>query len=317
MKAYLIKRLLQLIFLLAAVATIVFFLVHFIPGDPAAFILGEFASTEDINRLHHQLNLDKPLAYQYIKFIKNLSDGSLGESLYDGHSVSQSILAVLPYTIYLSLAAMSLALLVSFPLGIWAAWRENTFSDAAVTLFSAIGLAIPNFFLGPLLIVLFSVKLKWLPVSGTEGLKSIVLPALTLATSMCALLTRIIKTSLATEQKKPYVLLAQAKGLSSYEILRHFLLKNAMIPIVTTVGLQLGALLTGTVITETVFSRPGIGSLLMTAIHRRDYPMVQGIVVFITFVYLLFSFLVDMSYFFLDPRIGYEIKNKHYKQTNV
>jgi peptide/nickel transport system permease protein len=302
----LLNRFFLLLFLLLAVATAVFFLLHIIPGDPAAGILGEGANSMDLQRMRSRLNLDKPLIHQYLDFLGNLVNFSFGKSLFDGRSVMASILSVLPNTIYLALVAMVLALVFSFPLGAWAAFKENTAVDASVTLISSIGLAIPNFLLGPLLIIFFAVQLSWFPVSGTGGIEFIVLPAVTLAASMSAFLTRIIKTSISTELKKPYVLLARAKGLSEFQVFKNHLLKNSMGPIVTTIGLQLGALLTGTVITETVFSWQGIGSLLVTAIQRRDYPMIQGIIVFITFVYLVLSFLVDISYYIIDPRIRYD-----------
>ncbi len=308
MKAYIFKRSLLLIFLLVTVSSLVFFLVRWVPGDPAVSVLGPGASKEDIEHLHRELNLDKPLHYQYLDYTKNLANLSLGRSLSNNRKVMDNILGVLPHTLYLALASMFLALIISFPLGTLAAFKENTIVEASITLLSAAAAAIPNFFLGPLLIILFSIKLGWLPVSGAESLKHIILPVLTLGASMSALLTRIIKSAVGTELKKPYVLLARAKGLTEGHIFRKHLLKNALIPIVTTIGLQFGALLTGTIITETIFSWPGIGSLLINSIKQRDYPMIQGIMVFITAVYLVLNFLVDLSYFFIDPRIKHELK---------
>lgn len=312
MRNYILKRFLLLLFLLVTVSSLVFFLVHLVPGDPVLTILGEGASIEDIERVKQELNLDKPIIQQYLDFTKNLADLSFGKSLFTNRAVSRSILIYLPNTLYLALAAMLLALVISFPPGVWAALKGDTHRavDASVTFLSSVGLAIPNFFLGPLLIIIFSLELGWLPVSGSEGVEYIILPAVTLAASMSAFLTRIIRNSVSMELQKPYVLLARAKGLTEFQIFRKHLLKNAMIPIMTVIGLQLGALLTGTIITETIFSWQGIGSLLVTSIHRRDYPMVQGIIVFITFVYLILSFLVDLSYFFFDPRTRHEIKNQ-------
>lgn len=318
MKKYIYKRTLLLLFLLIAVSTVVFFLIHFIPGDPVVGILGEGASSEDINRLRQDLNLDKPLLHRYLDFSKNLFNLSFGKSLFNRQTVIRNILTVLPNTLYLALASMVLALIISFPLGTWAAIKGDTHTavDTSVTLVSSVGLAIPNFVLGPLLIIIFSIKLGWFPVSGSQGFACIILPALTLGTSMSAFLTRIIRTSVGTELKKPYVLLARAKGLTGFQIFKKHLLKNALIPIVTTIGLQMGALLTGAIITETIFSWHGIGSLLVTAIKQRDYPMVQGIIVFMTFVYLILSFLVDLSYFLIDPRIRhqYQYQQKHQYQ---
>lgn len=308
MKRYIIKRLLLLVFLLCAVSTVVFFLVHLIPGDPVISILGEGADTEDVQRLRRELNLDKSPWDQYLDFNKNLLDLSFGKSLFNGKPVIRVILVYLPNTLYLAFAALLPALLISLPLGALAAFKENTAVDAVVTVTSSTGMAVPNFFLGPLLIFFFSVKLGLLPVSGSEGFKYILLPALTLGTSMSAFLTRIVRVSVCTELKKPYVLLARAKGLSETKLFFNHVFKNSMIPVVTTAGLQLGALLTGAIVTETIFSWQGIGTLLITSVHRRDYPMLQGLIVFITFLYLFINFLVDLSYFFLDPRIRHELK---------
>lgn len=307
---YIIKRILLLVFLLCAVSTMIFFLIHLIPGDPATIILGEGANIEDVQRTRRDLNLDKPLIDQYIDFNKNLLNLSFGKSIHNNKNVIRNILTYLPNTVCLAIASMTLALMISFPLGAWAAFRENKPVDSFITFISSFGLAIPNFFLGPMLIIIFSIKLGLLPVSGSEGFKYMVLPALTLGTSMSAFLTRIIRVSIGTELKKSYVVLARAKGLNETKIFVKHLLKNSMIPIVTTIGLQLGTLLTGTIVTETIFSWHGIGILLITSIKRRDFPMVQGLIVFITFVYLIINFLVDISYFILDPKIRHEIKNK-------
>jgi len=278
------------------------------PGDPVLHILGHGADKQDIQRIHRDLNLDKPLISQYFDFLRSLADLSFGKSISNRNSVMQNILPVLPNTIYLAVISMLLGLTISFPLGILAAFNENKSADISITFLSSVALAIPNFFLGPLLIILFSIKLGCLPVSGSESFKHIILPALTLGTSLSAILTRIIKTAVSVELKKPYILLAMAKGLSRWQIFYRHLLKNALIPIVTTTNLQLGTLLTGAIITETVFSWHGIGILLVNAVRQRDYPMLQGIIVFITFIYLALNFLADISYFFIDPRIRYELK---------
>lgn len=302
MKSYIIKRTVLLLFLLFVVATLVFFLVHLIPGDPVTTLLGEGAKTEDVERLRRELNLHKPLLSQYVDFTRGLFDLSFGQSLFNHREVMANIMIYLPNTVYLAIAAVTIALSISFPLGALAAFKENHFIDSWVTFVSSAGLAVPNFVLGPLFIMLFSIRLGWFPVSGCDGLKHIVLPALTLGASMSAFLTRIIKASISQELTKPYVLLVRAKGLSGFRLFKNHILKNALIPIVTTVGMQFGALLTGAIITETVFSWQGIGVLLIESIGRRDYPMIQGLIVFITFVYLIIHFLVDLSYFALDPK---------------
>jgi peptide/nickel transport system permease protein len=306
---YLFKRFFLFLFLLICVATLVFLLLHVVPGDPAISVLGADASQEDIQRIRQHLNLDRPFFQQYIHFLEEQIHLRFGESLIDGSPVGESIFRVLPNTVYLAFFAMGLALLISFPLGVWAAFKEHSVYDASVTLISSLGVAVPNFFLGPLLIIFFSIKLGWLPVSGTGGFRHVILPGLTLATSMSALLTRIIKTSVAAELKKPYILLARAKGISGLQLFKNHLFKNALIPIITTVGLQFGALLSGTVITETVFSWQGIGYLLVNAIRQRNYPMVQGIIILVTCFYLLLSFLVDISYFTIDPRIRHNMRH--------
>jgi peptide/nickel transport system permease protein len=306
-KKYILNRFLLFLFLLAAVPTLVFFLVHAIPGDPVVGILGEGASAGDVQRLRRELNLDKPVFYQYLDFVGSLFDFTLGRSIFNRQPVVQNILLYLPNTLYLAFVSLVWALLISFPLAAWAAFKGASLpaAETSVTLLSSAGLAVPNFFLGPLLIIIFSIKLGWLPTSGSGGPAHVVLPALTLAISSAAFLVRIIRRALAAELEKPYVLLARAKGLSDWRIFRNHVLKNSMVPVVTVTGLQMGALLTGTIITETVFSWQGIGGLLVTSIRQRDYPMVQGIVVFIAFIYLSLSFLVDVSYFFLDPAVRY------------
>jgi peptide/nickel transport system permease protein len=307
LRGYIVKRLLILMFLLWAVGCVAFFLIHVIPGDPVIGILGEGENVEDMERIRRELNLDKPLLAQYLDFNRNLLDLSLGTSLYNRRQVIDNIVTYLPNTAFLALAAMLIALLLSFPLGTAAAFKKKSGFESAVIFFSAAGQAIPNFFLGPLLILLFSIQFGWLPVSGSEGMRYLVLPALTLGTSMTAFLTRIIRTAVGTELQKPYVLLARAKGLSELKIFFRHVLKNAMIPIITAMGMQFGFLLTGAIVTETIFSWQGIGVLLIQSVYRRDYPMVQGLVVFMSAVYLMVNFLVDVSYFLLDPRIKNEV----------
>jgi len=305
MTGYVLKKILQLILLIFAAASLIFFLLQLIPGDPVVQILGEGANVEDMQRLRQELRLDRPLWTQYGNFLSDLGNLSFGRSLFDRKPVIQTIGKYLPNTIYLALAALTIALAISFPLGVLAASRENGPIDVAVTIFTSLGLAIPHFVLGLLFILLFSVGLGWLPVSGSGTLKHLILPALTLGLSMSAFLTRLVKASVSQEMKKPYVLLARAKGLTAGRIFWRHILKNAMIPLVTAIGLHLALLLSGAIITETLFSWQGIGILLIKSIQRRDFPMTQGLVAFITLVYLLVHFLVDLSYPVLDPRIRY------------
>lgn len=310
MKNYIAKRLSMLLFLLWGASTVSFFLVHLIPGDPVISILGEGENQADMDRIRRELNLDKPLLEQYWQFNRNLFNLSLGRSMFNRREVTANIITYLPNTVYLAVASMLIALLISFPLGTGAAFRENSVFDSAVTFLSAAGMAVPNFFLGPLLVLLFSIKWGLLPVSGSEGIRHLVLPALTLGTSMTAFLTRIIRTAVGSELKKPYILLARAKGLSETGIFFKHILKNAMIPIITTMGMQFGLLLTGAIVTETIFSWQGIGILLIQSVNRRDYPMVQGLIVFMSLAYLVVNFLVDLSYSLLDPRIRHDIRKR-------
>ena len=270
--------------------------------------MGEGANQADIQRIRSELNLDQPLWRQYLDYNSRLLRLDFGRSIFNSQEVSRNIALVLPNTVILALAAMLLGIMISIPAGAWAAFRENSAWDSLVTFLTSCGLAVPNFLLGPLLVILFSIKLGLLPVSGSETAAHLVLPAMTLGLSLSAFLTRIVKTAVASELRSPYVMLARAKGLNEKQVFFGHILRNAMIPIITTIGLQFGALLTGAIVTETIFSWQGIGILLITAIHRRDYPMVQGVIIFVAFVYLLVNFLVDLTYFIVQPRIRHEIK---------
>jgi peptide/nickel transport system permease protein len=306
MKVWLLKKVGTFFIFLWAVGSFIFFLVHTIPGDPVVSMLGKMPGSEDVRRLQRALKLDRPLAEQYAYFIKKLLCLDLGESIIDRKPVVSSIMKYFPNTAILASAAMLLAGLIALPLGILAALKKNGIWYMLSMIFSTIGLAIPGFLLGILLIILFSVQLKFLPISGSGGFEFLVLPAVTLAISLSAFLTRMIHTAVAGELRQPYVLLAQAKGLSEFHIFTRHVLKNAMIPIITIMGLQLGALLSGTIIIENVFSWPGIGTLLITAIRQRDFPMIQGVALFMAALYLMLNLLVDLSYPLINPRIRHD-----------
>ena len=306
MTAWLLKKAALLLLFLWAAGSLTFFLVQTVPGDPLLAILGQSPHSADIQRLRDSLELDRPLVLRYVHFIRKMSVLDLGESLIDRKPVLGSILKHLPNTIALTLAATGISILIAFPLGIMAAFKKGGTWEALAMFFSAIGLAVPGFLLGILLTIAFSVEWKLLPVSGSGSAKFLVLPALTLGISLSAFLTRMIRTVLNGELQQPYVLLARAKGLSRSQIYRHHVLKNALIPIVTMIGLQLGALLSGAIIVESVFSWPGLGTLLITAIRQRDFPMIQGTVLFMAVLYLLLNFLVDRSYPLIDPRIKHD-----------
>jgi len=306
MKALLLKKVGTFFIFLWAAGSLIFFLVHTIPGDPVVSMLGKMPRSEDVRRLQRALKLDRPLAEQYAHFIKKLLFLDLGESIIDRKPVVSTIMKYFPNTAILTFAAMTLAMLIAFPLGILTALKKNSIWYALNMILSAIGLAIPGFLLGILLIILFSVQLKFLPISGSGGFEFLILPAATLAISLSAFLTRMIHTAVAGELSQPYVLLAQSKGLSEFHIFFRHVLKNAMIPIIIIMGLQLGALLSGTIVIESVFSWPGIGTLLITAIRQRDFPMIQGVALFLAALYFLLNLLVDLSYPFINPRIRHD-----------
>lgn len=305
MLPYLARRLLLTIPVLLGVATLVFALIHFIPGDPARAILGEVASEADIAQLRQQLGLDRPLAAQYLAFLGGLARADLGTSLRTGTPVAGQILERLPATFELALAAIVVALTLALPLGIAAAVWRGTFVDHAAMIVALAGVSMPNFWLGPLLAIVFGVELGWFPVAGRGGLEHLALPAVSLGAALAAVLARMTRATLAEQLLEPYVLAARARGISrARAVLRHAL-RNSLIPIVTLAGLQIGAVLTGAVITETIFAWPGIGRLLVQSIGFRDYPMVQGCILLIAITYVGVNIVVDLVYGVLDPRIRY------------
>jgi len=303
---FLARRLALTIPVLLGVATLVFSLIHLIPGDPAQAMLGETALQADVEELRRRLGLDKPLLEQYGAFLTGLARGDLGTSLRTGAPVTGQILERMPATMQLAGAAMLVAICFSIPLGIAAAvWRGTPIDHAAMTL-SLTGVSIPNFWLGPLLAIIFAVELGWLPVSGRGTLQHMVLPAVSLGAALAANLARMTRATLLEELREPYVLAARARGASrSRAVLKHAF-RNSLIPVVTLLGLQFGAVLTGAVITETIFAWPGIGRLLIQSIGFRDYPLVQGCILLIAVTYVGVNLLTDLVYGVLDPRIRYE-----------
>ncbi len=288
------------------VATLVFSLIHLIPGDPAQSMLGESAAPSDVEDLRHRLGLDEPLIVQYGAFLKGLVSGDLGVSLRTGEPVTSQLAERMPATFELALAAMIVAIAISIPLGVAAAvWRGTAVDHAAMTLALA-GISIPNFWLGPLLAIVFGVELGWLPVSGRGGLDHLVLPALSLGAALAAILARMTRATVLEELREPYVLAARARGASRIRAVFCHAFRNSLIPVITLVGLQFGAVLTGAVITETIFSWPGIGRLLIQSIGFRDYPLVQGCILLIAVTYVGVNLITDLVYGFVDPRIRYE-----------
>ena len=306
MRRYVLRRIGLLVPVVLGVVTMVFLIVHLIPGDPVEIMLGEQALAVDKEALRHEMGLDKPLHLQYVAFLKGLVRGDLGQSLHTKQPVLTSIARRLPATIELAAAAMAVALLLAIPLGLLAAYKKDSLVDQGSMLFALLGISMPNFWLGPLLIIVFSLKLGWFPVSGRGSLAHVVLPAITLGTAMAAILTRMTRASMLDVIQSDYITTARAKGVrESLVVLKHAF-RNALIPVVTIVGLQIGGLLAGSIITETIFAWPGIGRLTIQAINARDYPLVQGCVLIIALGYVLVNFATDLLYGLIDPRIRYE-----------
>jgi peptide/nickel transport system permease protein len=303
MLSFAVRRLLQLIPVLWGVGTLVFLLLHLVPGDPVEIMLGENALPAAREALRADLNLDKPLAQQYLLFWENLAHGNMGESLISRKPVSALILERIPATISLTLVTLAWVLLLAVPLGVVAAAYRRTLFDRAALLFSIFGVSLPNFWIGPLLVLGFSVHLGWLPVSEREGAASYVLPSITLGLGLAAVLARMTRSTMAESLNKDYITTAKAKGLSSLVVYGKHALKNALIPVITLLGLQLGGLLAGTLITETIFDWPGLGELIYRAIQSRDFPLVQGCVLVIAFTYVLVNALADVAYSLANPRI--------------
>jgi ABC-type dipeptide/oligopeptide/nickel transport system permease component len=306
MSRYLLRRFVLTVPVLLGVATLVFALIHLVPGDPAQAMLGDAASAEDVARLRANLGLDRPLLTQYGAFLRGVARGDLGNSFRTGQPVTREIARRLGETGILALSAMAVAIAVAIPLGIVAAVFRGRFADHAAMTLALAGISIPSFWLGPLLAILFAVKLGWLPVSGAGTPWHLILPSVTLGTALAAILARMTRSSVIEELRELYVLAARARGLSrARAVLRHAF-RNSLIPVVTIIGLQFGAVLTGTIITETIFAWPGIGRLLITAINTRDYPLVQGCILFIATIYVAMNLITDLTYGFLDPRIRFE-----------
>lgn len=306
MLRYLIRRLLLTIPVLLGVATLVFSLIHLVPGDPAQAMLGDGASPQDIAELRQNLGLDEPLLDQYVTFLRHAITGDLGRSFRTGQPVTAMIVERVPATAELALAAMIVAILIAIPLGVVAAVWRGTAADYGAMTFALAGVSIPNFWLGPLLAIVFAVELGWLPVSGRGTLAHLILPAFSLGLALAAILARMTRASLLDELRELYVRAARARGVSRTLAVTAHALRNSMVPLLTIVALQFGAVLTGAVITETIFAWPGIGRLLIQSIGFRDYPMVQGCILMIAVTYVTVNLITDLLYGVLDPRIRLE-----------
>ena len=299
----LITRVLYTLPVLWLVVSVVFLLIHIVPGDPIQQMLGEGAPASDIAATRHAYGLDIPLGQQYLRYWKGVVHGDLGPSIRYSEGVSQLIAQRYPFTLQLTLASLFVAILISIPAGVRSAQRRGRWDDKLLSVVSLFGLSFPNFALGPILILFFAIKLGWLPVSGTGTLAHLVLPAITMGAAMAAILTRMVRTSMLEELGQDYIRTARAKGLSERAVVYRHALRNAMLPVLTVIGLQFGALLAGAIVTETIFSWPGIGRLTIQAIGNRDYYLVQGCILAIGLTYVLVNFLTDLLYSVANPRI--------------
>ncbi len=306
-----LRRLFLTLPVLWLIVTLVFLLIHLVPGDPIAQMVGEGASAADLSALRHSYGLDAPLPEQYARYWLGLLHGDLGLSLRLHDSVTHLILQHYPFTLLLSVSSLLLALFIALPAGIWSALAKGRWPDRLLGGVSLVGLSFPNFALGPVLIVTVSIWLGWLPVSGAgaaglwsrETVLHLILPTVTLGLSLAAILTRMVRTSMLEELRQDYIRTAHAKGLTKNAAVYHHALRNAMLPVLTVVGLQFGSLLAGAIVTETIFSWPGVGRLTLSAISNRDYALVQGCTLVIGLTYLAANLLTDAAYAAANPRL--------------
>ena len=300
---------LRLLFALPAlwlIVTMVFLLAHVVPGDPVQQMLGEGARIEDLQQLRHSLGLDLPVPVQYERYLKGVLHGNLGESFRFQQPVASLVLSHFPATLELAFVALLVCMAIGIPGGILAAARRGETADHAVGVLTLLGLSVPNFALGPVLMLIFSVLLGWLPVSGRGEISHLVLPAITLGAALAAILTRMVRTAVVEQLSSDYVRTARAKGLSEPAVLFHHAFRNALTPILTILGLQFGALLAGAIVTETIFSWPGIGRLAVQAIESRDYPLLQGCILLIAVTYVVVNLATDLVHAVVDPRVRFE-----------
>ena len=303
MLGYFSSRLLWAIPVIWLVVSVVFLLIHLVPGDPVAQMLGEGAAAADLEATRHAYGLDAPIGQQYVNYWKGVLRGDLGKSLRYNESVTRLLAQRYPFTMELTLAALAVALALAIPAGVRSARRRNRWDDRAISFVSLLGLSFPNFALGPILILFFAIYLGVLPVSGSGTWMHMVLPAVTLGGALAAILTRMIRTAMLEELGQDYIRTARAKGLPERTVIYRHALRNAAIPVLTVVGLQFGALLAGAIVTETIFSWPGIGRLTVQAITNRDYYLVQGCMLAIGLTYVAVNFLTDLLYSVVNPRV--------------
>ncbi len=303
MLRYVGRRLLYTLPVIWLVVSVVFLLIHLVPGDPIQQMLGEGAASADLQAARHAYGLDVPLGQQYVNYWRGVLHGDLGQSLRYQRDVAAVVAERYPFTLQLTLAGLMVALLLSIPAGVHSARRRNRWDDRLISFVSLLGLSFPNFALGPVLILFFAIGLGILPVSGSGSLAHLVLPAITLGGALAAILTRMVRTAMLEELGQDYIRTARAKGLPERTVVYRHALRNAMIPVLTVVGLQFGALLAGAIVTETIFSWPGIGRLTIQAIANRDYYLVEGCILAIGLTYVAVNFLTDLLYSVANPRI--------------
>jgi ABC-type dipeptide/oligopeptide/nickel transport system permease component len=303
-----LRRILVTLPVLWVVVSVVFLLIHLVPGDPVVQMLGEGATASDVSTLRHAYGLDLPLSKQYGNYWRGILHADLGQSLRLHDSVLHLVGQRYPYTLWLTLAALAIGVLISFPAGIASALHRNGWQDRTLGVVSLVGLSFPNFALGPILILFFSIYLGWLPVSGAGVDRSslmvhLILPAVTLGSGLAAVLTRMIRTAMLEELSQDYIRTARAKGLTERAVVYRHALPNALIPVLTILGLQFGSLLSGAIVTETIFSWPGIGRLTLSAISNRDYALVQGCILAVGLTYVAVNLLTDVAYTLANPRL--------------
>ncbi|MBA2175461.1 ABC transporter permease [Halobacillus locisalis] len=313
MVGLIMKRFLQLLLLLVGISFLVFMSMHLAPGDPATIIGGPTATESDLQAIRTDLGLDKPVLVQYFDYIRGVVQGDLGFSFQNNQSVSEAITSRFPQTLNLAIASMIVAIVIGVPAGIISAIKQNSWFDVSSTTVALAGISIPNFWLGAMLILIFSVELQWLPVGGLsapfwtiEGMKQLILPAITLGTASAAMIARMSRSAMLEVIRADYIRTARAKGVKRNTVVWVHALRNAMIPVITVIGLNFGFLLGGTIITEQVFAINGVGRLMIDAIAARDFPVVQGTVLLVATLFVVVNLLVDIIYAFVDPRISYD-----------
>ena len=306
MLSYLIKRLLSTIPVLIGISLLLFFMLRMLPGDPAQVLAGQMATPEEIENIRHQLGLDRPIYEQYVTYLSRLARFDLGRSARTQNPVTQEIWARLPNTLLLAVVAITLACLFGIPAGIISAVRPYSWIDYLVTTSALFGMSMPVFWLGLMLVVVFSVILKWLPAGGTGSWQNVILPSVTLAAFVVAFIARMTRSTMLETLSQDFTTTARSKGLQERVVVIKHAFKNAMIPIITVVGLQFGLLLGGAVLTETVFAWPGIGRLIVDSILARDYPVIQGTILIFGLLYIMVNLVVDLIYALVDPRIRYD-----------